>query len=135
MIMNRSIDIIFSMSITINVFKNQILCLQRFFYDVYVSLHMISTRHICSIVFCKKRFKKLKHLYKYIRDQNDFTHESFANFINETRYLICFKICCKSIDFVKHEKTIYDEKYISKFDKFLNTSLSSSVFFLRFVDC
>lgn len=123
---NVKINTISSMSTTIETLKHQISYLQQLLRDAYTLLHMTSISYTCSVVSCRKSFKRLKHLYKHIREQNDSAHKSLADLINETRCLICFKICKRSQNFVKHEKKAHDESYISKLDKFLNTLMSLS---------
>ncbi len=48
------------------------------FFMMYTSLHMTSISYTCSVIFCRKSFNRLKHLYKHIHKQNDSAHEWLA---------------------------------------------------------
>lgn len=123
---NVKIDTISSMSATIETLKHQVSCLQQLLRDAYTPLHMASIPHTCPAISCKKPFKRLEHLYRHIREQNDPAHEPLAGLINETRCLVCSKNLKRPQDLVKHEKKAHGELYISRLDKFLGTSLPLS---------
>lgn len=94
---------------TIKSLENQSSCLKKLLQQIYASLRQTSIKHTCLAVFCEKPFTTLKHLYRHIRDQKGFAHESLAILINETHCFVCSKTCCRSCDLVKHEKMFHSE--------------------------
>lgn len=115
-----------SMLRTIKALEDQISCLKSLFQQAYASLRETSTKHTCRALFCEKLFTNLKYLYKHIREQKNSAHEPLAILINETHCFVCSKTCFKSFDFVKHEKMYHGETYVSRLNKFLDTSISLS---------
>jgi len=122
---NNQSGFIPSRSATIRTLKRQVLCLQQLLQDASAQPHMTPTGHTCPSASCLKRFKKIEHLYRHVRSQNDPTHKSLAVFIDETHCVTCFKTFRRPTDLVKHEKQRHGETFTSRLDRFLQSPPSS----------
>ena len=119
---NETIDLISSMSATIEVLNYRVSCLQRLLHNAYGPIYINPTKYTCPAAFCRSSFSVLGHLNRHIRDKKDSTHEALAVPIDETLCLFCSKAYSRPADLVKHERTVHGETYISKLDKYLSAS-------------
>ena len=76
-------------------------------------------RHRCPAPSCTKRFNRVQHLNRHIRNQKNDVHKRLARVIAARWCTPCNKGVARPVDLVKHENTRHGATHESRLDNFL----------------
>jgi len=111
---------------SIRALKAQVSYLQQLLRGASALTFSTPSQSYCPIKGCGRKYSRLDHIQKHIRQSDDPKHKTAAAIINETHCVDCTKTWDRPTDLVRHEKYVHRNRYGLRLEKISGLTLQSS---------